>query len=125
MAKGTSAHPGEAPPSALDELLDAERKIAARAAEVAVECQALVTAAHADAATISRDGEAALEREVAGLRAAAADARDAAVRAIDEQAERQARRYRSLAPAELGRFAEVIAARVTGLGGLPGDGGGP
>jgi hypothetical protein len=117
VARGSSTRSRDAVPSALDELLDAEREIAARATQVAAECEATLDAARAEAATIERDGVAALDRELTDARAAAAADREAAAGAIDAAADRQIHRYQSLSPAELERLAEVVAARVTGLNG--------
>jgi hypothetical protein len=107
--------PGDAPPSALDELLETEDRIAATLADAVEAAGALVAAATADAATREREVEARLVADLAALDQRAQAAREELIRAIEAEAAQTANRYRSLSDTEVVRLAEFVAAEVTGL----------
>jgi hypothetical protein len=107
--------PGDAPPSALDELLETEDRIAATLADATEAAEALVAGARADANSREREVEARLATDLAALDQRARMARENLVRAIEAEAAQTANRYRSLSDAEVARLAELVASEVTGL----------
>lgn len=102
-------------PSALDELLVAEREIAAGSAQVAAECAALMVAARADATTIEHEAADVLDRALAAQRADAARERARTVAAIAEEATAAIGRYGRMSEGEITTLAEFVAEQVTGL----------
>ena len=107
-------HPERAA-SALDELLAAEQEIAAQGAATAAECAALLDAARADAAVMTRDAADALDRELAAARNASHHRCDALVHDIELETARAIGHYRNLTEMDVDRLAEFVAVRVTGL----------
>jgi hypothetical protein len=107
---------GAQAPSALDELLTTERDIAAEATRVAGECAAIIAEAQASAAAIGRDAAATLERELAGLRAAAERDRARMAAETAAGAARTIAAFNGLTATVLTDLAEVVAARVLGIG---------
>lgn len=105
--------------SALDELLAAEREIAAQMAAASREAESLVAVARADAEAIKLDGEAAQRVELAQADANAAATRSALVRALEVDGERLIVRYETLADAEISSLATFIIHQATGL--TPGE----
>ncbi|HVZ47819.1 MAG TPA: hypothetical protein VG916_03475 [Gemmatimonadaceae bacterium] len=113
---------GAQAPSALDELLSAERDIAAEATRVAGECAAIIAEARASATAIDREASAALEGELAGLREAAE--RDRARMAAETAARttQTIAAFDGLTATALAELAEIVATRVMGVGGAPAPG---
>ncbi len=122
MTKRSVARNPVAAPSALDELLDAERQIAARNADVARECAAMLDRARVDASAIAAAATAALDAEILQLDERTRRERDALVAGIEAEAARTIAHYEHLADAEVTRLAELIATRVTGLSPVGADG---
>lgn len=107
--------PANARTSALDELLATEQEIAAHLQEAERKAESLLAAARADAEACERDAELALARELAALDEATRAERESATRAIEDEAGRTVRHYRSLDSALVERLAAWVAAEVTGL----------
>ncbi len=103
-------------PSALDELLATEAGIAKRMADAERDAEAMLAGARADVEAGQRSAAESLARELAELDERARLAREALVRGIERDAEREVQRYRNLTDAEIARLATGSIAEATGLG---------
>jgi hypothetical protein len=115
MSTGKAMPPGQRPVSALDDLLTVEQEIAGILASAEKEASALLATARDEAAATAGVAESALGIELAALDEQARAERDAATKAIEDEAARSVQHYRELDDATVARLAEAMAVDVAGL----------
>ncbi len=106
-----------APParSLLETLIETERELAIVGEAGEREAEAVLAQARAEVAAADRAQSEALELELARFDEARRVEREAAVAAIEQEAQRAIARFRSLSEAEVARLAAQVVLEATGL----------